>query len=171
MRMCCSLLYLKNSFSFGHLQWRIQLLRQVYIFTMMSFWIIHMLCFVRLILPMGKELPNGTYRWVCLFEHDSIVNSLVSYEDKISDTIDRLIELLSMNQINREREFQKEFMFYWNSEATNGKHFTVYLSQNTHFSEMEAFHGAKNIRLIEQGLILSDIDDRDKGRTKVDTPP
>ena len=114
----------------------------------------------------GKELPNGTYRWVCLFEHDSIVNSLVSYEDKISDTIDRLIELLSMNQINREREFQKEFMFYWNSEATNGKHFTVYLSQNTHFSEMEAFHGAKNIRLIEQGLILSDIDDRDKDERK-----
>ena len=55
----------------------------------------------------GKIIPNGTYRWVCLFEHNSIVNSLVSYEDKIFDTIDRLIELLSMNQVDREREFQK----------------------------------------------------------------
>ncbi len=67
----------------------------------------------------GKEIPNGTYRWVCLFEHNSIVNSLVSYEDKIFDTIDRLIELLSMNQVDREREFQKEFMLYWNSEAVD----------------------------------------------------
>ena len=46
----------------------------------------------------GKALPSGTYRWVCLFEHNSIVNSLVSYEDKVFDTIDRLIELLSMNR-------------------------------------------------------------------------
>lgn len=114
----------------------------------------------------GKEIPNGTYRWVCLFEHNSIVNSLVSYEDKIFDTIDRLIELLSMNQVDREREFQKEFMLYWNSEAVDRKCFTVYLSQDTHFSEMDVFYGANSIRLIEHGLILSDIDSKDKNERK-----
>ena len=70
----------------------------------------------------GREIPNGTYRRICLFEHDSIVNSLVSFEDKIFDAIDRLIELLSMNQTDREREFQKEFMYYWNSEVVDNKH-------------------------------------------------
>lgn len=114
----------------------------------------------------GKVIPNGTYRWVCLFEQNSIVNSLVSYEDKIFDTIDRLIELLSMNQVDREREFQKEFMFYWNGEAADRKCFTVYLSQEAHFSEMDVFHGANNIRLIEHGLILSDIDSKDKNERK-----
>ena len=39
----------------------------------------------------GTGLPNGTYRWVCLFEQDSIVNTLVPYEDKIFDCIDRLL--------------------------------------------------------------------------------
>ena len=114
----------------------------------------------------GREIPNGTYRRICLFEHDSIVNSLVSFEDKIFDAIDRLIELLSMNQTDREREFQKEFMYYWNSEVVDNKHYTVYLTQDTHFSEMEVFCGKKNIRLIEQGLILSDIDNRDKDGRK-----
>ncbi len=114
----------------------------------------------------GKEIPNGTYRWVCLFEHNSIVNSLVPYEDKIFDTIDRLIELLSMNQVDREREFQKEFMFYWNSEAVNSKKITAYLSQDSHFAEMDVFHGTNIIRLVEHDLVLSDIDERDKDERK-----
>lgn len=114
----------------------------------------------------GKKLPNGTYRWVCLFEHNSIVNSLVSYEDKIFDCIDRLIELLTMNQSDKEKEFQKEFMYYWNSEAADSKDITVYLSQEARFAEMDAFHGSKSIRLIEQGLTLSDIDEKDRGEWK-----
>ena len=64
-----------------------------------------------------ERFPKGTYRWICLYEQESIVNTLVSYENKIIDCIDRLIELLSMNPVEKEREFQKEFMYYWNSEA------------------------------------------------------
>ena len=91
----------------------------------------------------GKELPNGTYRWVCLFEQESIVNSIVSYEDKIFDCIDRLIELLSMTSVEREREFQKEFMYYWNSVSSGDKMFSLYLEQSAHFAEMDAFYGEK----------------------------
>ncbi len=114
----------------------------------------------------GKGLPNGTYRWVCLFEQDSIVNTLVSYEDKIFDCIDRLLELLSMSPVEREREFQKEFMFYWNSEAYGDKRFAAYLGQESKFTGMDAYYGAKKVRLIEQGISLSDIDDRDKSERK-----
>lgn len=109
-----------------------------------------------------KELPHGTYRSVCLFEQDSIVNTLVSFEDKIIDCVDRLIELLSMNPVEREREFQKEFMFYWNSEANYGKTFVTYLSQESEFAAMDAYFGADRVRLVEQGVALSDIDARDK---------
>ena len=114
----------------------------------------------------GKGLPNGTYRWVCLFEQNSIVNSIVSYEDKIFDCIDRLIELLSMSSADKEREFQKEFMYYWNSETTGDQKFSVYLDQSAHFAEMDAFYGAKKVRLIQRGLALTDIDDRDKSGRK-----
>ena len=113
-----------------------------------------------------KDLPIGTYRWICLFEQDSIVNTIVSYEEKIFDCVDRLIELLSMTPAEREREFQKEFMFYWNSESAGDKKFSVYLEQATKFSELDAFYGAKKVRLIQKGLKLTDIDDRDNSERR-----
>ena len=114
----------------------------------------------------GKNLPNGAYRWVCLFEQDSIVNTIVSYEDKIFDCIDRLIELLSMTPVEREREFQKEFLYYWDSESVGDKKFAVYLEQATQFAELDAFYGAKKVRLIQKGLKLTDIDDRYESERK-----
>ena len=116
--------------------------------------------------PDIKGLPDGKYRWVCLYEKESIVNTIVPYEDKIIDAIDRLLELLSMNEIEKECEFQKEFMFYWNSSSIGPNKFTVYLKQENVFAEMEAFFGAKNVRIIEQGLHLSDINSRDNDERK-----
>lgn len=113
-----------------------------------------------------ERFPKGTYRWICLYEQDSIVSTLVSYEDKIIDCIDRLIELLSMNPVEKEREFQKEFMYYWNSEAAGKDRIRAYLRDETRFSEMDSFHGTNIVRLVEQGLDLSDIDERNKGERK-----
>lgn len=109
-----------------------------------------------------KLIPEGTYRLVCLYEQESIVNSIVSYENKIFDCIDRLIELLSMNQVEKEREFKKEFMFYWNSQSDVNNCYTVYLQNDNQFAELDVYFGKKNIRLIERGLTLSDLDKRER---------
>lgn len=114
----------------------------------------------------GKDIPNGTYRYVCLFEQESVVNTIVSYEDKIFDCIDRLIELLSMTPVEREREFRKEFMYYWNSEAVGDRIFSVYLEQSTNFAELGAFYDKRKVRLIQEGLKLTDIDEREKSERK-----
>lgn len=114
----------------------------------------------------GQPLPSGTYRWVCLFEQDSVINTIVSYEDKVFDSIDRLIELLSMTPIEREREFQKEFLYYWNNAAEGNEKFSVFLNQDTSFVEMDAFYDAKKVRLIQRGIKLSDIDDRVDAKRK-----
>ncbi len=114
----------------------------------------------------GKEMPSGTYRYVCLFEQESIVNTLVPYEDKIIDCIDRLIELLSMNSSEQTREFQKEFMFYWNSESKSNRKYVAYIEHETQFTEMDAFYGENKVRLIERCISLSDIDDRNKAERK-----
>ena len=113
-----------------------------------------------------ERFPEGIYRWICLYEQDSIMNTLVSYEDKIIDCIDRLIELLGMNPVEKEREFQKEFMYYWNSEAAGKNRIRAYLRDETRFSEMDSFHGTNIVLLVEQGLDLSDIDERNKGERK-----
>lgn len=117
-------------------------------------------------IPKRITLPEGNYRWVCLYEQESIVNTLVSYEDKITDAIDRLIELLSMNDFEKEREFQKEFMFYWNGNAAGENRFSIYLAQEDRFAEMETFFCKRNVRVVEKGLHLSDIDYRENGERK-----
>ena len=111
-------------------------------------------------------LPEGEYRKVCLYEPESMVFSIMSYDEKIIDVIDRLIKLLSLNQKEREREFQKEFMYYWNNMA--GSTFVkIYLSQDKNFSKMNCYcrkigkEGYER-RLIEQGLQLSDINGTNK---------
>ena len=75
----------------------------------------------------GKDwLPEGQYRYVCLYEQGSIVNTIVPYEEKVIDSIDRLIELLSMTETEKLREYQKEFMFYWNTQAIEHPTIHVY---------------------------------------------
>lgn len=113
-----------------------------------------------------KYLPDGKYRWVCLYEQDSIVNSIISYNDKVIDAIDRLIELLSMNEIEKEREFQKEFMFYWNVNAIGEREFTIYLKSKDAFAEMDAYYGEKNVRIIDRKTHLSDIELKENGHLK-----
>lgn len=102
-------------------------------------------------------IPPGKYRWVCLYEHESTVNSLWSYEEKIRNSIDRLIELLSMGEKEKEKEFQKEFLLYWNSSASTKKH-TVFLTQEDKFACLDLFCGETEDRLVEIKDVLSDID-------------
>ena len=110
------------------------------------------------------NLPEGTYRFVCLYEQESVVNSIVSYEEKIADALDRLIELLTMEEIEKEREFQKEFLFYWNNSAISPTEYLVYLKSEQSFLEMDMYFGNGKFRLIDRSLTLSDIDCREKGK-------
>lgn len=111
-------------------------------------------------------LPKGKYRWVCLYENESIVNTIIPYDDKIIDAIDRLIELLTMSKVEQEREFQKEFLFYWNSQSISYPSVSVYLKQDTAVAEMDAYYGKNEVRVVEHGMNLSDIDARDKGERR-----
>lgn len=112
--------------------------------------------------PEIDKIPEGKYRWICLYENESSVNTIIPYEDKVVDTVDRLIELLSMSEVEKEREYQKEFMFYWNRHSIDHLRISVYLQQDTAFAEMDAYYGKREIRAIEHGLLLSDIDSREK---------
>lgn len=113
-----------------------------------------------------EGLPDGTYRYVCLFEHESIVSHIISFEDKILDTIDRLKELLLMSRIEREREFQKEFMYYWNSNAADKREHDIYLKSHQFFSDLYVFNGENRIRLIDHNLSLSDLNSMEKGQRR-----
>lgn len=108
-------------------------------------------------------LPKGKYRSVCLYENGSVIYSLMTYEEKIVDVIERLIELLTLSPRQKEKEFQKEFLFYWNSVAKAGKR-EIYLNNDKSFSVLSVYQSTDCVRYIAPELCLNDIDDVNDGK-------
>ncbi len=65
------------------------------------------------------EVSGKKYRELCLFEQGTIVNALLTFEEKIVLLADRLIELATLSKHKIEREYQKEFLYYWNIAVKN----------------------------------------------------
>ena len=117
-------------------------------------------------------LPKGKYRSVCLYEIGSVVFSLMSYEEKIVDALERLIELLTLSPLQKEEEFQKEFLFYWNAVAQPGKR-EIYLNKDNTLSNLDVYQSSECTRYIASTSCLNDLDFvRDGKRTwqqRIDT--
>lgn len=109
------------------------------------------------------KFPKGSYRYVCLYEQGSVIHALYSYEEKIDDATTRLIELMNMGRVAREREFQKEFMFYWNQASSGKPVVNIFLRHKECFSKMRAFYSKNEIRYIEEELSLSDLERTESG--------
>lgn len=102
-------------------------------------------------------LPDEAYAPLCLYEEYAYMSSLFSYEDKIYDAIRRLLKLLFMSPIDKEREFQKEFSVYWYNMATEKRIVDVFLHQEKCFSKLKVYRHGKNMRLVEDGVTLNDL--------------
>ena len=102
-------------------------------------------------------LPQGKYRKICLYQSGSVVYSLLSYEDKIIDAIERLLSLLNLSDSQKEKEFQKEFLVYWNSVAKAGKR-DVYLDDDKLFSVLSIYQSKNGLRYVAPSIKLNDLD-------------
>ena len=112
----------------------------------------------------GEEfLPNGRYRSICLHEQIGVVASIQTYEEKIIDEIDRLIELMNLSAVEKEREYQKEFLFYWNSVAQN-TNIDLFMGNLEEFSQLEIYrhHKDNKFRYLSSQVNLCDIAERIK---------
>ena len=120
----------------------------------------------------SSSLPQGKYRGVCLYESGSVIYSLMSYEEKIIDAVERLIDLLTLSPLQKEKEFQKEFLFYWNAAAQPGKR-EIYLNNSKDFSTLSVYQSSDCTRYIAPLTKLNDLDFmRDGNRTwqqRIDT--
>ena len=110
-------------------------------------------------------LPEGKYRSICLYENGSVVSALMSYEEKIIDAVERLIELMSLTPLAKEKEFQKEFLFYWNSVAEYGDR-EIYLGVDQSCSLLSVYQNKRRIRYVASDVCLSDLDIVDDGSRK-----
>ena len=111
----------------------------------------------------GHGLPAGLYRMICLHEQDTLIASLQTFEEKITDVIDRLITLMNLTPLEIEHEFQKEFMFYWNSVASDKK-VHLYIGQKDSFAKLSVYQKNDEVRYVAQDILLNDINECNKGK-------
>lgn len=117
-------------------------------------------------IPIDKNLANK-YRYVCLDENDSTISFLQSFEEKITDIIEKLIHLLSLSDIEKEEEFQKEFLFYWNQVAKNIGVCKLYIGRKRNFEKLNAYKcNDGEIRFVANEICLNDADKKVNGNKK-----
>lgn len=101
------------------------------------------------------------YRRLCLIENDKFVKYTMSFEDKVILLVEQLIKLLSLSKLEIEKEFQKEFLFYWNYQSQNTDSIEIYASSQRQFQKMNVYNKYKDLskkRLITRGIQLNDKD-------------
>lgn len=107
-------------------------------------------------IPIEKE-SGKVYRYMCLRGENEFVWSILTYKEKVKDTVDRLVALLSLSKLEQEKEYQKEFIFYWNCHSTNKSKISIYLNTNREFQKLNSFIDKKgNKRFVSHLIRLND---------------
>lgn len=112
-------------------------------------------------------LPKGKYRYVCLHQSGSVISFLQSFDEKICDEIERLIELMQLSPKEIEREYQKEFLYYWSSVSINDNGH-LFVRTTKEYSRLAVYQGEKIRRYLSADIVLSDIDEKkNKNKARV----
>lgn len=105
------------------------------------------------------KVNGDTCRSICLYESDKFIKYLYSYEEKICEIIERLKQLLLLTEREKEVEFQKEFLYYWNKYAADGP--GVFLFQERCFQRLNLYQNkteddkSKHYRYVSNGIKLN----------------
>ena len=106
------------------------------------------------------EISGIDYRYICLYQKEKLVFSDLSLEEKfefILESLQRLCEL-SANEI--EEEFQKEFLYYWNSVAhsiQSNFYPNLFINCNDSFQQLDYYIKDGQTRVLSQDTKLNDI--------------
>lgn len=114
-------------------------------------------------------LPKGKFYSICLYESNSVIFSLMTFEEKIRDAVERMLNLFSMSPAQIEREYQKEFLYYWDRAVTiQTKELFLYIDEGNRFSKLNFYRGMdeQRYRLVSQSVKLVDKDCRRNGEKR-----
>lgn len=113
------------------------------------------------------EDDEHTYRQLCLFESGSLVNVLLSFQEKVELVINQLITLLELHPLEIEKEFQKEFLFYWEKQTKNDIPIRLYIKSDFCFQKLNVYSDTnKNVRIVSDDIRLNDKNKRINNKNK-----
>lgn len=101
-------------------------------------------------------------RYVCLRQDGTYINFLFSFEEKIHDLCNRLISLMDLSDEEKEEEFHKEFLFYWNEASESADGLEIYIGEkDDEFGTLNAYvhkwgNNVLGKRLVKNGVRLND---------------
>lgn len=105
------------------------------------------------------ELLGKNHRSICLYENDFIVKSLFSLKEKIEFIIRQLLNLLNLSDSQKEEEYKKEFLYYWNSLSDQHHKVELFTQKTDHCSWLNVyFDNNNNTRIVHPGIYLNDLD-------------
>lgn len=107
---------------------------------------------------------TNKYKKICLFDDIEYVNSLISFEDKVRISMEKLVRLESLSDKQICLEYQKEFPIYWNRVTNNnGIKYQLFLdNKNPSFQWLnQSIYGTENSRTIRYSsdkIVFNDVD-------------
>lgn len=106
------------------------------------------------------DVLGTNYRSICLYQKEELIFSDLSLEEKFEFMLDSLQKLCNLSENDIEKEFQKEFLYYWNSVADSIKskfHPTLFINCNDSFQQLNYYIKNGKTRVLSHDKKLNDI--------------
>ena len=89
---------------------------------------------------------------MCLSVRDDISVKNKGYTEIIDYTIKRISRLLSLSELEEEKEFRKEFLYFWNSASTNNERVPIYIESSKSIKKLKVLHKKDNVTIVDQTI-------------------
>lgn len=115
------------------------------------------------------QIAGFSFQFICLY-HGELIFSDQSKDDKIAFLLSQLMNLLTLNNKEKELEYQKEFLHYWNSNINDIRMFYSFIGDSFENESLVIYENRKkknNFRIVPYGVKLNDINGWKKNGTKI----
>ncbi len=93
---------------------------------------------------------------LCLSVREDISVKIKGYKNILDYTLKRIIRLLSLNEQEEQKEFRKEFLYFWNQVSTNTNKVKLFISSSLAAKKLKMFIKKETIAAIDDELRLND---------------
>ncbi|TFI73212.1 ThiF family adenylyltransferase [Carnobacterium divergens] len=101
-------------------------------------------------------IAGQKYDYICLFETGQFIFHPYSYAEKLKLILKQLMKLLSLTEKQKEAEFQREFLYYWNRVANPKISCHTFIDTNNDFQLLNFYVKNSNYRIKSSTIKLND---------------